>query len=69
MKTTKMPENASIEDLKNFDSVRFMREQRDRLDAMFAKMTKEEIIAYLNKVGEKSVPQRSTCYFKKKEFA
>jgi len=55
MKTTKLPKNATVEELKNFDSVGFMREQRDRLDAMFAKMTKEEIIAYLNK----SQPQSS----------
>ncbi len=41
MKTTKKTET-----LKNFDAVKFVREQRDRLDAMFAKMTKEEVIAY-----------------------
>jgi hypothetical protein len=34
---------------KSFDAVKFMREQRDRLDAMFAKMNKKEIVAYLNR--------------------
>jgi hypothetical protein len=49
MKTTKLPYSATPEELKNFDSVGFMREQRDRLDAMFAKMTKQEMISYLNR--------------------
>ncbi len=49
MKTTKLPSNATAKELKNFDAVGFMREQRNRLDAMFAKMSKEEIIAYLNR--------------------
>ena len=31
---------------KSFDCVQFVREQRDRFDAMFAKMTTEEILAY-----------------------
>jgi len=34
---------------KIFDAVKFMREQRDRLSAMFSQMTKEEIIAYLKR--------------------
>lgn len=32
---------------KGFDAVKFAREQKDRLSAMFAKMTKEEILEYL----------------------
>jgi DNA polymerase/3'-5' exonuclease PolX len=39
---------------KSFDAVKFMREQRDRLDAIFAKMTNQEIVAYLNNVGKTS---------------
>ena len=34
---------------KTFDSVKFMREQRDRLSKKLSKMTKEEIIAYFKK--------------------
>jgi hypothetical protein len=34
---------------KSFDAIKFVREQRNRLDAMFSKMTNEEIIAYLRK--------------------
>ena len=49
-----MKTNEATENLKNFDAVRFVREQRDRLDAMFAKMTKEETIAYLNNVQRTS---------------
>lgn len=32
---------------KGFDAVKFAREQKDRLDAIFSKMTKEEILEYL----------------------
>jgi hypothetical protein len=32
---------------KDFDTIKFAREQKDRLDALFAKMTKEEILEYL----------------------
>lgn len=32
-----------------FDAVKFSREQKDRLSAMFAKMTKEEILEYLKR--------------------
>ena len=32
---------------KKFDAVKFAREQKDRLDKMFSKMTKEEILEYL----------------------
>jgi len=32
---------------KSFDAVKFAREQKDRLDKMFSKMTKEEILEYL----------------------
>ena len=51
-------ENSIAAKEKSFDAVKFMREQRDRLDAMFAKMTKEEMIAYLN-----SAPMRSSLKF------
>jgi len=32
-----------------FDSVKFMREQRDRLSIMLSKMTKEEIVEYFKR--------------------
>lgn len=32
--------------MKNFDSIKFMREQRDRLSEKLSKMTKEEILEY-----------------------
>ena len=72
MKTTKLPRNATLEELKNFDSVGFVREQRDRLDAMFAKMSKEEFIDYYKKRRAETTPQRSVKRVplrKKKEFA
>lgn len=34
---------------KEFDAIKFSREQKDRLSAMFAKMTKEEILEYLKR--------------------
>ena len=34
---------------KTFDSVQFMREQRERLSEMLAKMSKEEILEYFKK--------------------
>ncbi|NEN23354.1 hypothetical protein G3O08_07560 [Cryomorpha ignava] len=34
---------------KDFDAVKFARMQKDRLSAMFAKMTKEEILEYLKR--------------------
>jgi hypothetical protein len=34
---------------KQFDAVRFMRQQRDRLSDKLSKMTKEEIIEYFRK--------------------
>jgi demethoxyubiquinone hydroxylase (CLK1/Coq7/Cat5 family) len=34
---------------KEFDAVKFMRQQRDRLSAQLSKMTKEEIVAYFRK--------------------
>lgn len=36
-------------EIKEFDAVKFAREQKDRLDKMFAQMTKEEILEYLKK--------------------
>jgi hypothetical protein len=35
---------------KEFDAVKFAREQKDKLSAELAKMTTEEIIAYFKKV-------------------
>lgn len=35
---------------KEFDAVKFSREQKDKLSAELAKMTKKEIIAYFKKV-------------------
>ena len=34
---------------KNFDAVKFMRQQRDKLSEKLSKMTKEEILEYFNK--------------------
>jgi hypothetical protein len=34
---------------REFDAVKFMRQQRDRLSSMLSKMTKEEIIEYFRK--------------------
>lgn len=34
---------------KQFDAVKFMREQRDKLSKKLSKMTKEEIIEYFTK--------------------
>ena len=39
MKTTK----------KNFDAVKYMRQQRDKLSEKLSKMTKEEILEYFKK--------------------
>jgi len=36
-----------IKTKKEFDAVKFAREQKDRLRAMFTKMTKAEILEYL----------------------
>lgn len=35
--------------VKEFDAVKFAREQKDRLSAMFSKMNKEEILEYLKR--------------------
>lgn len=35
---------------KQFDAVKFMRQQRDRLNDKLKKMTKEEIIAYFKQI-------------------
>ena len=34
---------------KEFDAVKFAREQKDRLSAMFTKMNKKEILEYLKR--------------------
>jgi len=45
---------------KEFDTVVFARQQKDRLDALFSKMTKEEILTYLKqKSAEKGRSLRS----------
>jgi hypothetical protein len=38
-----------IKEKKDFDAVKYAREQKDRLSAMFSKMTKEEILEYLKR--------------------
>ena len=39
---------------KEFDAVKFAQEQKDKLSAELANMTKEEIIAYFKKVRTES---------------
>jgi len=39
---------------KEFDAVKFMREQRDELSEELSRMTKEEIIAYFKKIRSES---------------
>jgi hypothetical protein len=39
---------------KEFDAVKFMRLQRDKLSEKLAKMSKEEIIAYFKQVKSKT---------------
>ena len=39
---------------KGFDAVKFAREQKEKLSAELAKMTKEEIIMYFKKVRKES---------------
>ncbi len=39
---------------KEFDAVKFMRQERDKLSEKLAKMTKEEIIAYFKYVKTKT---------------
>lgn len=43
-----------IKQEENFDSVKFMREQRDKLTEKLSKMTKKEINEYFKKVQETS---------------
>jgi len=38
--------------IKDFDAVKFSREQKDRLSKLFSKMTKKEILEYLKKRGK-----------------
>jgi hypothetical protein len=45
------PNNTSDKD---FDAVKFMRDQRDRLSALLADMSTSEIIAYFKKIKEES---------------
>lgn len=40
---------------KEFDAVKFMRQQRDKLSEKLTKMNKEEIIAYFKKVKTKTM--------------
>lgn len=39
---------------KDFDAVKFMREQRDKMSEELSKMTKKEIIAYFKKIRRES---------------
>ena len=39
---------------KDFDAVKFMHQQRDKLSEKLVKMTKEEIIAYFKQVKTKT---------------
>jgi len=43
----------------NFDSVKFMREQRDKLTEKLSKMTKKEINEYFKKVQDTSTVKPS----------
>ena len=40
--------------IKDFDAVKFAREQKNKLSAELAKMSKEEIIAYFKKIRSES---------------
>jgi hypothetical protein len=39
---------------KEFDAVKFMRTQREKLSSKLSKMTKQEIVAYFNSVKMKA---------------
>lgn len=39
---------------KEFDAVKFMREQREKLSEKLTKMTKDEIVAYFKQVKSKT---------------
>ena len=45
---------------KTFDTVKFMREQRERLSEKLSKMTKDEIVEYFKKKKLKSSVKPST---------
>ena len=45
---------------KTFDTVKFVREQRDRLSAIFSQMNTDEIVAYLKKTQMESKLKPST---------
>jgi hypothetical protein len=45
----------TIEKQKQFDAVKYMRQQRDNLSEKLAKMTKKEIIAYFEKVKKQAL--------------
>ena len=38
-----------IKEKKDFNAVKYAREQKDRLSALFSEMTKEEILEYLKR--------------------
>ncbi len=44
----------------DFDAVKFMRDQRDRLSSILAEMTTSEIVAYFKKIKEESSIKPST---------
>lgn len=45
---------------KEFDAVKFMRQQRDKLSEKLAKMSKEEIVAYFKQVKTKTAIKPSS---------
>jgi len=70
MKT--LEELSKLGTIEGFHAVKFMREQRNKLDALFAKMTDEEIIAYYNNVDERwrfDDHKEAKPYFVEKEQA
>jgi hypothetical protein len=44
---------------KQFDAVKFMRQQRDKLSEKILKMTKEEVIAYFKQVKKQATTKPS----------
>lgn len=44
----------TIEEQKQFDAVKYMRQQREKLSEKLAKMTKEEIIDYFKRVKKQA---------------
>ncbi len=53
----KNPNNITVKD---FDAVKFMHDQRDRLSALLSGMSTAEIVAYFKKVKKESSIKPST---------